>query len=296
MAILDSIKSYHIEFEGLRMDLIKYCKEEHNIAKDCNTIQLGTFDYYRQMDPSFSIADPEEGSIKYTCRASSDLIINSRQFNAITGGVVSISDKDSPNPTKPLSGAKISLGEGEYIYHADGTTTIKPGNIDAEVYYPNCYIFCCSLLDPNESPEPKKISSDYDSFYKISQKDINPFSEAICKLIASDIQIGELKLDNQRLTSSHIMTLGHTPNVRCIHGPVEYVEDKTIILNKPEDFDDNNWTRIFFQSMFKKDTMFMPDNEYRFVFIIEHPIHKILAVKKDPKIISLNPLYKFIKK
>ena len=29
------------------MKLIKYCKKEHNLLDGCNTIQLGTLDYYR---------------------------------------------------------------------------------------------------------------------------------------------------------------------------------------------------------------------------------------------------------
>ena len=46
------------------MILVKYCEEEFNIEKGCNTLQLGTFQYYREKDPSFSIADPEEGYVQ----------------------------------------------------------------------------------------------------------------------------------------------------------------------------------------------------------------------------------------
>ncbi|WP_324680826.1 hypothetical protein [Hymenobacter sp. GOD-10R] len=47
------------------MELIKYCKEEHNPLLLGTTLQLGTGKYYRNMDPSFGIADPEEGFVNY---------------------------------------------------------------------------------------------------------------------------------------------------------------------------------------------------------------------------------------
>ncbi len=46
--------------------LIKYCRKEHNIFAECNTIRLGTLDYYREMDPAFTISDPNEASLEIT--------------------------------------------------------------------------------------------------------------------------------------------------------------------------------------------------------------------------------------
>lgn len=44
------------------MKLIKYCKQDHNLTKGCFTIQLGTLEYYRKLDPEFNkIADELEG-------------------------------------------------------------------------------------------------------------------------------------------------------------------------------------------------------------------------------------------
>ncbi len=47
------------------MDLRKFCQTKHNIRDECNTLQLGTFSYYRNMDSEFSIADGDEGSVRY---------------------------------------------------------------------------------------------------------------------------------------------------------------------------------------------------------------------------------------
>jgi len=277
------------------MELIKYCKKEHNIKLGCPTIQLGTFDYYRNMDPNFSIADAEEGFIKYTCKAEDNLQIDSRHFNAISGGAVLLSDKDSPNPTKSLGRVNIKMNGGEYIGQEDGTTLIKPGTIESEVFYPNSYMFCCSIHDGNEEIKPEKISKDYNSHYSIPRKNIQDFANTMCNVLTQNLLIGDIKYENEKLVESHLMTLGQAPNIRCLHGPVEYVKEKTIILKEPKDFEENNWTKIFFQSMFKKHEDYRTDNEYRFVFIIEHQVHRILSVVEKPKIIKLNPIHSFIK-
>lgn len=134
------------------MKIIKFCKKEHNIVSGCPTLQLGTFDYYRNLDPKFSIADVEEGSIKYECLADDDLRINSRQFNAITGGAAKLTDSDSPNPPPSVSSVNIKMNGSELIGQPDGTTLIKPGQIETEVFYPNCYIFCCSIIEDDVTP------------------------------------------------------------------------------------------------------------------------------------------------
>lgn len=272
------------------MDIVKFCKEEHNIKLGCHTLQLGTFDHYRNLDPEFSIADAEEGSISYLCSNNDDLVINSRQFNAITGGGVKITDKDSPNPPEALDAVRIRMDGGEYVGQPDGTVKIKPGKIEAEVFYPNSYIFCCSILEKGIEPNPKSVSAEYDSYYKISSSKLQEFVNTTCRLIAQNLLIGDLKFENEKILKSHILTLGQPPNVRCIHGPVEYTDEKTVNLSSPEDFDTNNWMKIFFQSMFKKGSKYKDDGEYRFVFLIEHPVHRFLPVVSNPKIIEVNPI------
>lgn len=144
-------------------------------------------------------------------------------------------------------------------------------------------------------PDPKSISDEYDSYYEIPHRTLKDFVNTNCRLIAQDLLISDLKLDSGDIQNSHVLTLGQTPNVRCISRPVEYVDDKTITLSSPEDFDDNNWMRIFFQTMFKKDSTFKDDNEFRFVFIIEHPVHKFLSVVERPKRLVLNPMDGLVK-
>ncbi len=47
------------------MNLVKYCNSDHNPLNGCRTLQLGTAEFYRNMDASRPIADAQEGHITY---------------------------------------------------------------------------------------------------------------------------------------------------------------------------------------------------------------------------------------
>ena len=162
--------------------------------------------------------------------------------------------------------------------------------MDVEVYYPNSYIFCCSMLESGVAPNPSAVSPEYDSFYKISEQNINSFADAMADLLRQNLAIGDLSLENEKMVGSHILTLGQPFNVRCLHGPVEYAKDKIIALNTAEDFGENHWIKIFYKSMLKKNDTYAADREYRFVFIIEHPTHRFLPVVPTPKLLNLSPV------
>lgn len=55
--------------------LVKYCRKEHNPALGATTLQLGTFEYYRSMDPCFAIADPGEATHRVNFREGVSLSI-----------------------------------------------------------------------------------------------------------------------------------------------------------------------------------------------------------------------------
>lgn len=61
--------------------IIKYCESQYNVANTSNTLQLGTFDYYREKDPSFSIADAKEGYIHYL-GPENPITIDATQLNS----------------------------------------------------------------------------------------------------------------------------------------------------------------------------------------------------------------------
>lgn len=84
---------------GSNQHFVKFCKEEHNIIKGCQTLHLGTLEYYRNLDPKFSIADSNEGVASTFGDKYGNKIVNS--FLPENCYIFSLSKKDyevSSNP------------------------------------------------------------------------------------------------------------------------------------------------------------------------------------------------------
>ena len=151
------------------------------------------------------------------------------------------------------------------------------------------------LESESDDPDPTSVSTDYDSYYQIPRQSINDFANTLVDLVKSNIRLRDICLENERIANSHISTLGLPFNVQCLHGPVEYKDQKEVLLESVQDFDENSWFQIFFKSMFWKDASFLSDREYRFIMVLEHPVHIFLPVKEAPKLLQLNRIRSFIK-
>jgi hypothetical protein len=157
------------------MRLLKYCKRAHNIALGCNTFQLGTFDYYRELDSSFAIADAREGYIHYL-GPETEIVVDADELNGVTGGAVRATDRTNigaPPPFRNPGATNVQISGATFEYGADGILHARVGpTLDVKLHYPNSYIFCMSIVGDQEPPDPQKISSDYDSYYRIGRKNL----------------------------------------------------------------------------------------------------------------------------
>ena len=150
--------------------LIKYCKKEHNIFEGCDTIQLGTLDYYRRMDASFTIGDPKEATFQLT-NAGNPLDLSVDQTERLTNG--RWTGAGDPN---------------RILFRAEkGSRVIK------SIEFPNCYIFCtCKFHENyNKMEFAQKFVPSYDSSYMIT--DIPLFSRNLAKALLEQFMIKDLK-------------------------------------------------------------------------------------------------------
>lgn len=174
--------------------IFKYCKKEYNITKGCNTLQLGTLEYYRDLDPSFSIADLNEG------------ILGAKTTNG---------------PVVFEQGEALGTGFGNGTYK--GKLTIKKSlNISA----PNVYIFSATLNSENE------FWSEYNSFYIIN--DLNEFCERIVYLLRKVFTLDDLKqpkLTLNQLNSLRFEVIAKP--VIYVKKPFEFTnENKMEVMNR----------------------------------------------------------------
>ena len=231
---------------------IKYCKREHNIALECKTLQLGTLQYYRDLEQT-EIADPQEGR--------QELVVNKLDLTTKKG-----------NRLKELSPIKGSL-------------ILK--NLRIKQLFPNTYIYCISS-DPKKNylTHATKFSNDYNSYFKII--DIDDFSLKIASLIMENLKIENFhETISERIKDFSISDFGklsiniRKKFVKYNEGKIDLICESELVINK-SDTDPLN------RMVFTKDIWFKNDREYRIAFFIHHPKYGVLSVKKDPILLPVN--------
>lgn len=277
---------------GAIMKLVKYCATEHNIALGCNTLQLGTFDYYRELDPTFSIADASEGYIHYL-GPEKEIVVGANDLNGVMGGVVQIADRTTigrpPAPKNP-GATHVSMSGGTYEFGSDGVLRAKIGpTFEVKVHYPNCYMFCVSILGDNDVPNPSSVSEEYDSAYLIEESNFGGFVQLVAQTLIQQLTVEDLQPDGE-FAKATVTELSAPFQVMTTHKEVTYLEQKEIRLQSATDFELNKYYEIYFESMFWKHHEFSSNKEYRIVFCLRHPTLGFLPVRKQPKILQLKPI------
>ena len=244
---------------------MKFCRPEHNILNRCHTIRFGTLEYYREMDPSFAIADSEEG------RESMDIQSVS-------------SENASPEVRKMFP---VLERGGTHIEFSKMTTT-----------GPNCWIWCCSLVPQGCSESDlmtkgKSIDSAYTSSFGITNR--FRFAECLTEILANSLPVSSglaksLKDILGRFTVREMNQL----RVRSCHNVVEYIEEKKQTIDRGQVSPYSNLPP-FLRRIFTKPKTFARDKEYRFAFWLEHPLHGVLSVQKDPIDLPILPISEYQK-
>jgi hypothetical protein len=100
--------------------------------------------------------------------------------------------------------------------------------------------------------------------------------------------VGDLNLDG--LGRAPYSQLSLPVSAHVLQNAVTYVVDKTIRLNTEQDFAQKRYTEIYFDSMFREPANYSANAEYRFFFLLKHPVLGIPPVKKEPKLLQLMPI------
>jgi len=240
--------------------LVKYCKPEHNIYGGCQSLQLGTLDYYRKMDPSFIISDIDEGKLKISSNGQK-ISINPEQAERLTAGAVIESS--------------IEIEEnGRFLHTMD---------------FPNSYIFCISQAsqDYNQLSFAKNIDENYTSSYMITN--VSHFASIVADFLSSQIKIEDLDIPSENIFGLSVNFFSRL-EIQVKMGMVNYrsrefylsqenIDEMITLVESPLDW------------YFQKDNRDAYQREFRIAFSVVHPQIGIIPVKSTPKILSFNPLY-----
>lgn len=273
------------------MRLIKFCKSEHNIKTGCPTIQLGTFQYYREMDRCFCIADESEGHIKYRAESTADnpLDLTPEQWNAISGGVVQVTNGEQASPNRWLGPVHFSMNGAKMEFLSNGLIRYQ-GILNIIHTYPNAYIYCLTALDDGEEvPHPSTVDKSYDSYYELQVESVEEFLVLLGNLLHQSLMYQDIQFEALH-DPAPLMVPSQATQVSWAHGHVQYVDTREDFLRKPADFEERSLANRYQRVIFEKEKKYETNKEYRFVFFVRHPQLGVMSVKKSPKILTINKM------
>lgn len=237
--------------------LVKFCKPEHNLLDRCHNIRFGTLEYYREMDPSFTISDPDEGCEKVVVKSIETDKASTEAYTTIP-----------PDLRAP------------YI-------AIKGINFD--LTFPNCYIFCCSKV---KIPIDKDFGKNFDPAYSSSYSITNPhiFAGLLANLLQTYIKRGNFadaaKVSLEQLSIGEMMGI----SIAYYFREVIYVDEKISTIEEGQLSPYIKEIPQQLRPIFVKLTKFSSDKEFRFVFTIQHKSFGILPVSKEPVDLPILPI------
>lgn len=246
--------------------LVKYCCKAHNVVLGSPFLQLGTFDYYRGLDPNSAIADPEEATHSVNFREGVETAMNNDTLNRVFGGGIGISEGDLTIIAGPEARFTSFVG--------------------------NAYIFCTSIAtadDPPSIDRGKQLNPDYDSMWEITDPLVfrDTIGSALLDIITIDNLVPEAR---SAVLSLPIKEL--TLQVQMLDKPVQYFEKRGHKVENSHDIDllpDHK--DALAAAIFQKDKKDAYQREYRFAFMVTHPRLGHLSVMPDPILIPLNRLH-----
>ena len=243
--------------------LVKFCKPEYNILNGCHTIRFGTLEYYRDLDPSFAIADENEG----------------KETTGVGSFLTDTASREAVDAVQAVF--PFPLGEG-----------VSLQNCELRMTFPNCFIWCCSrAVKPISIEQGTQFDLEYTSFYEIN--DVGRFCRRLGELLINSLSSSEFanKAKNflQGLPASEQKV---NPNI--VHHDVIYVEEKRSVIDEGQihSYTENNLLPInpLFRPLFVKPKKYEKDHEYRFVCVFSHERYGILEARKDPVDRRIDPV------
>jgi len=237
--------------------LIKFCRPEHNLVNGCYTIQLGTLEYYRDMDQSSHLADCSEGVESVIVRS--------------------------------INTGSCSIEAARVIAPVIDMPHVHVRNLALSLTTPNCYVWCCSrLTEPIDGSAGSRFDPAYNSLFRIDDAGI--FAAQVAALLMTYVKLTGFSDEARRLIEG--LPVGEFGQVALHwhHAEVQYVDQKKSEVVDGQLAPYGEALPVPFRQLFTKPIRYGDDREYRFAFWFQHPRCGMLSVRKDPLILPVLPI------
>tara|TARA_R110002051_G_scaffold322851_4_gene414532 strand:- start:104 stop:880 length:777 start_codon:yes stop_codon:yes gene_type:complete len=234
-------------------NLVKFCRKEHNILNGA-PIRIGTLHEYRQIENP-EIKDEDEGKYTFTIEFPEEITLDRRWSNLLFQGFFGAGCiEELPR----LPGKTTVHNESFGIVRQFGENlTIRDTKLRIEREFPDCFIFCMSLMTKVENP-----FAGYDDKWMVPYCKIDEFTRALASRFIKKIQPFYFE---ESIAEFFAPKNKDSLNLMIRDREVIYVERNMVITesNRPS-------YESLFNTLanipFTKPSIFKPEKEYRFLF------------------------------
>lgn len=259
------------------MQLVKFCKPEHNIHRGAK-LQIGTLHGYRIIENP-ELRDEAEGKYEFTIDFPEEIALDRKWINLLFQGSIAFGNTDDI-PRFP--GTFSTHVEKLHLVRQNANNVIlKDTTVKINRGISDCLVFCMSLLPNVET----KLFEQYEDHWSFPANKANTFSMRLANLIFNQAKLSSF---DDSISASHSPGSINKLNLSVRHREVIYRERHLIITehNRPT-FEE--MIEILSNIPFvKPPEPFSKEKEYRFVFELQD--EQMVFSPKMPILLTLNPL------
>ncbi|ALU62840.1 hypothetical protein ACA40_24410 [Pseudomonas syringae pv. lapsa] len=240
--------------------LTKFCPEEFNVKKGCNTVRFGTLYDYRSIDDE-KLRDEHEGTFHYFIEFPELTRVSPQWLGSfeVEGG----------------GGAEFDCLE----IRQDGPYVRKINLLGA---CPNCWIYCVS----QSASVAGGVTDTHSDSWSIPQENLQELARYFTGLLYSNLTVKDIP--QSILVKYSLQEIGQRLSLVTEIQKVEY-KDRNVTIAREEDVPVHEIEKLKASVAFTKPTRFQEEREVRIAFWLCFDGKKI-SVVNNPKIVSLRPI------
>lgn len=255
-------------FKFKHPDLVKFCPEEFNIKKGCNTLRFGTLYDFRK-EENEKLRDAGEGTFKYTI-----------EFPRLT--------KVSREWLECFETEGGPYGEAAFgVSHLElKGTDVYVERMDMLGSCPNCWIYCISTSSENAG----NISETHLDKWLIPYENIKALQAHFAALIWNEIKYEDLPVE---ITNQYTYEeIKRRLDLKVEFRSVEYTS-RTHVVKDASKLSIPDIHELMDKTAFTKPPLFEAEREVRMAFWLLFDGKKI-SISNNTKIINLRPIDKIL--
>jgi hypothetical protein len=238
------------------MNLIKFCKSDHNIRSGAK-LRVGTLFQYRQIENA-DIQDGEEGNYLFEINFPEKIELDRNWSNLLFSGIVHFGGEDLKQFPRIPGGVAAHIDKMHIVEQRANSVVVEDTKVTLKRTSINSFIFCMSMMENAE----KCPFEGYDDHWFEPFSSANQLANRMGELIFSQAR---LEAFDTSLAKVHSPTTIAKLSLNVRHQKVQY-RDRSITVTPDNHISFEELYKTIVDIPFSKPLSYAGEREYRFVF------------------------------